>query len=532
MSCTRSLVADSSSMSHTKSLVADSRTVGHCSIRSGTSSTVAPSSIRSRTRSRSPGWNGSDISRRHAHETVCDTELALMTTLSQTGSLDDLTSVNLPRQKGQPSADEITFGPDGYDFTSPDPLPMAGRRRVMELLESGRLFRYGGTDDVAELERLFAKYVGTPYAMACNSCGCGLFLALKGLGVKPGEKVLVNSWTLAPVPGAIVHANAVPIFVKTDASGLCIDLEDLERKALESGAKYLLLSYMRGHVPDMDRLLAVVRRLGLELIEDCAHTLGAKWKLDNEQEYRHLGTFGSVGVWSLQTNKSINSGEGGLIATNRQDIASVITISTGSYGHFALNGASGDIAHLSEIYPTVPNMSMRMTCTAAALATPQLDILAHKVRSWARHAVILRKALLECPHISTPKQRASTKGKKILVYSSIQFELVDFSADMVEEVLCSLSKVGIPLAWFGGQWRGFTSTLKDWKFADPTGEDWKPTISHFIGSLVDLPLYHTTSWPDSVFEKLGRLIVDAVTEVASKRRSSGTSKEQQISKTE
>lgn len=106
------------------------------------------------------------------------------------------------------------------------------------------------------------------------------------------------------------------------------------------------------------------------------------------------------------------------------------------------------------------------------------------------------------------------KDKKILALSSIQFRLSNFSADMCEEVRSSLSKFGIPLAWFGGNWAGFTSTLKDWKFADPTGED-RLTISRIMGSLVDVPLYHTASWPDSAFEKLGRVIVDTVMEVAS-----------------
>merc|ERR1719162_2194388 len=102
-------------------------------------------------------------------------------------------------------------------------------------MESGRLFRYqGGDTDVANLERDFSKYIGLPHTMACNSGGCGLFLALKSLGVGPGVKVLVNAWTLAPVPGAIIHAGGSPVFVAMDQQTLAIDLQDLEAKALES----------------------------------------------------------------------------------------------------------------------------------------------------------------------------------------------------------------------------------------------------------------------------------------------------------
>merc|ERR1719253_724796 len=150
--------------------------------------------------------------------------------------------------------------------------------------------------------------------MACNSGGCGLFLSLKALGVKPGDKVLVNAFTLSPVPGAIVHAGATPVFVDVEES-LTISVQDLEAKAAQSGAKILMLSYMRGQVPNLDEVLAVVRRCGLRVVEDCAHTLGGKWKLETQKEHRHIGTFGDVAVWSMQTNKSLNSGEGGLIST-------------------------------------------------------------------------------------------------------------------------------------------------------------------------------------------------------------------------
>lgn len=393
-------------------------------------------------------------------------------------------------------------------------MPTAAQQRVKELLESGRLFRYqGGAGDVAELERDFSKYIGLPYTVACNSGGCGLFLALRALGVKPGDRVLLNAWTLAPVPGAVVHACAEPVFVATDPEKLTVDIQDLEAKATESGAKVLLLSYMRGHVPHMDRVMEVCRRYGLLIVEDCAHTLGAKWKLDSETTHRHLGTFGDVGVWSLQTNKTINCGEGGLISTRRQDLASFITIATGSYGLYQLNGASGDVEQLRTIYATVPNMSMRLTTIAAALAKTQLETISLKLAAWARHAFLLRRALKSCPHTRTVKQEACLRGKEICVWSSIQFELIDFDARMVEDTLQRLGCLGIPAAWFGGPCSGFTSTLKDWKFADPAGEQWKETIASTVKSLVDLPLYHTATWSDVVIARLADVLIDTITSV-------------------
>ncbi|MGL5139432.1 MAG: DegT/DnrJ/EryC1/StrS family aminotransferase, partial [Beijerinckiaceae bacterium] len=103
------------------------------------------------------------------------------------------------------------------DLTEPEPIPEAGIQRAVELMRSGRLFRYGemGADqlDVSLLEQEFAAFAGRRFCVAVNSGGGALFLALKVAGVQPGDPVLVNGYTLAPVPGAILHAAARPVIV-------------------------------------------------------------------------------------------------------------------------------------------------------------------------------------------------------------------------------------------------------------------------------------------------------------------------------
>lgn len=415
-------------------------------------------------------------------------------------------------------AKPVKFGPGGFDFTSPEELPSEVKRRIMELLESGHLFRYGKFDDVAELEKEFAAYLDVPYAMACNSGGSGLFLALKALGVQSGDKVLVNSFTLLPVPSAIVHAGAMPVFVKCHKDQLQVNLEDLEEKANETGAKVLLISYMRGHVPDMDKLLGTAKRLGLKVVEDCAHTLGGKWKLDGEHEYRHIGTLGDVGVWSLQTNKSINAGEGGVVATRSQDIASYITIASGCYAHYARNGASGDLSHMDQLLPSVPNFSMRLSNIAAALARPQLRALDAKVGKFKANWIRLREVMCFCPHIKLIQKPSVVNGKEVGVMSSVQFYLDNFTREMVVEVMEKVAIAGVPLAWFGGPRKGFTVTLKEWKFADPDGEQHKRLREDYTATLLDLPLYHTSNWPLHVFEHLGDVLCNAACEVSTKHQ--------------
>ena len=166
------------------------------------------------------------------------------------------------------------------DLTQQEPVPPAGVDAALALLASGRLHRYGETggkpSEVSALEADFAAELGVRYCVAMNSCGSTMFIALKAAGVKPGDAVLSNCFTLAPVPGAIAHAGARPVLVDV-TDDYTIDLADLERKVVQSGAKTLLLSHMRGHICDMHSLDAVCGKYGVQIIEDCAHTMGAGW---------------------------------------------------------------------------------------------------------------------------------------------------------------------------------------------------------------------------------------------------------------
>jgi len=265
------------------------------------------------------------------------------------------------------------------DLTEPEPIPAAGIARANELMHSGRLFRYGemGGDqrDVALLEQEFAAFVGRRYCVAVNSGGSALFVALKALGAAPGEPILVNGFTLAPVPGAIVHAGCRPVIVEIGADYV-IDTADLERKVRESGARVLLLSHMRGHVADMDAVVDLCRRLGLRLVEDCAHALCASWR------GRAIGTFGDAAAFSAQTYKHLNAGEGGFVVLDDEDATARAILHSGSYmlhGQHLSSPGSDVLARWEE---STPNFSLRMSALAAALLRPQLAELPRRAARW------------------------------------------------------------------------------------------------------------------------------------------------------
>ena len=163
-------------------------------------------------------------------------------------------------------------------FTQQESIPEAGIEAAIAVLRHGRLHRYNtNADELSEtalLEQEYAAYVGSKYCLAVASGGYAMATALRALGVGHGDKVLSNAFTLAPVPGAIAAVGAQPVFVGV-TEGLTIDLDDLETKLDQ--ASVLLLSHMRGHICDMDRLMAMCDAADVKVVEDCAHTMGASW---------------------------------------------------------------------------------------------------------------------------------------------------------------------------------------------------------------------------------------------------------------
>ena len=248
---------------------------------------------------------------------------------------------------------------------------MEGARTV---LESARLFRYGehvpeGTW-VARLERAFADHFGTRFAVAVNSGGSAMFLALRSAGVEAGDVVLLNAFTLAPVPGAIEHLGARVVLVDVDAEPYSWTLEDLEAAIVEHRPKAFLLSHMRGHVADMAGVVALCEAHGVLLVEDCAHTLGSKFWRSHRR-----GSLVKAGCFSLQTWKQINAGEGGVIVTDDEDLAARAILASGAYMLHAQHGTPPSEDAIRRWAPHTPNCSMRLNELAAAIALPQLTSL-------------------------------------------------------------------------------------------------------------------------------------------------------------
>lgn len=388
-------------------------------------------------------------------------------------------------------------------FTQQEAIPDNAIAAAVALLQSGRLHRYNliGNEagEVALLEAEYRDWQGSAYCLALTSGGQALQIALRACGVMPGDPVLTNAFTLAPVPGAIRAVGGAAVLVEVDEN-LRLDLDDLTAKIATSGARVLMLSHMRGHLCDMDRLMTICDGAGVTVIEDCAHTMGARWN------GKRSGNFGKVGCFSTQTYKHMNSGEGGFLTTDDPDIAARATIMSGSYMLFARHGAGPDAGAFDAARYDMPNCSARMDALRAAILRPQLARLDQSIARWNARYRLVERALQAHDRIATialPEQEEHAG-------SSIQFRLPGFSADQCRAVIVAAARRGVELKWFGAtEPVGFTSAHQSWRYVP--AQD-LPQTDRILATLFDMRLPLSFSEDDCAL--IADLIGEAVTEVA------------------
>ena len=370
-------------------------------------------------------------------------------------------------------------------FTQQDPIPEAGIEAAIAVLRHGRLHRYntaeGEVSETALLEQEYAAYVGAKYCLAVASGGYAMATALRALEVGHGDHVLSNAFTLAPVPGAIAAVGAKPIFVGVTEQ-LTIDLDDLEAKIDQ--ADVLLLSHMRGHICDMERLMAICDGAGVKVVEDCAHTMGSAWKGVAS------GRSGHIGCYSCQTYKHVNSGEGGFLVTDDPVLAAKSVMMSGSYMLFERHLAAPDPSVFAQIKYETPNISGRMDNLRAAILRPQIADIATQCARWNDRYYALEAGLRDTPGM----QVIERPEVETIVGSSIQFLLLDWSDDSIRDVVSRCGARGVELKWFGApEPVAFTSKYDSWTYADPQP---MPKSDRILHGIVDMRVPLTFSIED------------------------------------
>lgn len=195
------------------------------------------------------------------------------------------------------------------------------KRAVLEVLDSGQLSTFSasrqgflGGRKIRAFEGAFADYHGMAAAIAVNSATSGLHAAVAACEIGPGDEVIVPPYTFTATATAVLHHNAIPVFVDVDPVTFCLDPDRVEA-AVTPRTKAIIPVHLLGHPADMDPILAVARRHGLKVIEDCAQAPGARYK------GRLVGTMGDCGVFSFQETKNMAMGEGGMVITDDPGLA-------------------------------------------------------------------------------------------------------------------------------------------------------------------------------------------------------------------
>ncbi len=206
--------------------------------------------------------------------------------------------------------------PDPPMFPGGMAIDEAEEQAVLEVLRTRRLYRfYGpqpGPSKAEALEQAFAAATGARHALAVSSGTAALICGLAALGIGPGDEVIVPAYTWVSSPEAVLAVGGIPVIVEVDAS-LTLDPQDVER-AITPYTRAIMPVHMRGVPCRMQELLDIARRHGLAVIEDVAQANGATYR------GRRLGTLGDIGCFSLQFQKIITSGEGGMVVTDREEL--------------------------------------------------------------------------------------------------------------------------------------------------------------------------------------------------------------------
>ena len=387
---------------------------------------------------------------------------------------------------------------------------------VQSALKTKRLFRYQFKEkvsDVTKLETEITQYVDCKYALAVSSATNGIFLALKACGLKHDDKVLIPAFTFVAVPSAVIQAGGNPILVEcTDQ--YVISLADLKNKIIKIRPKFLLLSHMRGHMPEMSKVVELCKAFQVVLIEDAAHALGVK------HNGKMAGTWGDIGIYSMQSYKMLNAGEGGIIVSNNEELMWQCIHMSGAYeNNYKLHMIEGRGGNKYRCQ--LPVYNCRLNNLSAAIARPQLQMIENTIIQTNKNYMLFKEKMKEFKQITFPLSDQylidPTRLENLIpegvlagytamnrpVRDSIQMQIdLDEKCKMSLLHLCNSSN--IPISYLGGTNNTNARLFWNWRFLPYTirYEDICKYTKSILDNVFDLrlPLHFTEKETEAVAE--------------------------------
>lgn len=272
--------------------------------------------------------------------------------------------------------------------------PYIGEEEINEVVDTLRSGWWGTGPKTELFEKEFRSYIGSKYAISVNSATAGLHLALKVLGIEPGDEVITTPLTFVSTANVIVHCGAKPVFADINRDTWNIDLKDIERKITKK-TKAILPVHLHGRPCDMEKIMEIAKKYHLYVVEDAAHAIEAKY------HGQKIGNIGNLTVFSFYVTKNVATGEGGMITTNDTKMAESLQI-------WRLHGLSKDawkrysVKRFTLYEAVVPGFKYNLTDIASSIGIHQLrrveKNLKVRVKIWQKYlAGFKNEALLTLP---------------------------------------------------------------------------------------------------------------------------------------
>ncbi len=353
-------------------------------------------------------------------------------------------------------------------MASPD-LDESDERALLEAMQSGRLAL---GPEVDEFERLTTEYVGARHAIAVNSGTSGLHLLCKAVGLGPGDEVITTSFSFVASTNCFLYEGAKPVFVDIEPDTYNLDPALIE-DAITPATKAILAVDIFGHPADWDAIEEIADRHGLEIISDSCESMGAEYR------GRKTGLSGVGGVYAFYPNKQITTGEGGMIVTNRDNVATLCR----SMANQGRGEMSAWLEHVRLGY------NYRMDELSGALGASQLRRIEEFIAKRRRVAETYDALLRDEPRVRTPVVRPDVKMSYFVYVVELQGEL---SRD---EVIRGLAARGVPS-------RGYFSPIHLQPYIQKMigYREWTLPVTEEVASkTVALPFYNALTAEDAEY---------------------------------
>ena len=284
-------------------------------------------------------------------------------------------------------------------------LPQKAYESVRALMDANQISM---APIVNQFERRFADYIGVQYGLCVCNGTTSIMAGLFAVGVKPGDEVIVPSFTFWASAGPIIAIGAIPRFADVEEDTHNVSAKSIEA-LINAKTKAIIAVHVWGNPCDMDAILEVANRHGVAVVEDCSHAHGATYK------GKKVGSFGAVGCFSMQGSKVLSAGEGGILVTNsRECFERAITM-----GHYERCKALGEDSEYSRYALTGFGFKHRIHPLAVAIADANLDELDAQNEARSRNARRLEELLSDLPFIRFQKEYEG--AQRVFAYHYAQY---------------------------------------------------------------------------------------------------------------